>query len=46
MRGKLVLELKLLVRVRVWVMVEFGTSSAISGDGLGFRLGFWVMVFE
>ena len=35
MRGKLVHELKLLVRVRVWgwvrVMVEFGTSSAFRG---------------
>ena len=33
MRGKLVHELQLLVRVRVWgwvrVMVEFGTSSAL-----------------
>ena len=35
MRGKLVHELQLLVRVRVWgwvrVMVEFGTSSAFGG---------------
>ena len=35
MRGKLVHELQLLVRVRVWgwvrVMVEFGTSSAFRG---------------
>ena len=35
MRGKLVHELKLLVRVRVWgwvkVMAEFGTSSAFRG---------------
>ena len=35
MRGKLVHELKLLVRVRVWgwvrVMVKFGTSSAFRG---------------
>ena len=35
MRGKLVHELQLLVRVRVWewvrVMVEFGTSSAFNG---------------
>ena len=47
MRGKLVLKLKLLVRVRVWgwvrVTVEFGLSSAFR-DGLG--LGFWVMVLE
>ena len=35
MRGKLVHELQLLVRVRVWgwvrVMIEFGTSSAFRG---------------
>ena len=35
MRGKLVHELQLLVRVRVWgwvgVMVKFGTSSAFRG---------------
>ena len=31
MRGKLVHELKLLVRVRGWVLVEFGTSSAFGG---------------
>ena len=35
MRGKLVHELKLLVRVRVWgwvrVMVQFGTFSAFRG---------------
>ena len=35
MRGKLVHELKLVVRIRAWgwvrVMVEFGTSSAIRG---------------
>ena len=35
MRGKLVHEVKLLVKVRVWgwvrVMVEFGTSSAFMG---------------
>ena len=46
MRGKLVHELKLLVRVRVWgwvrVMVEFGISSAFRGWvrvlGYGFRV--------
>ena len=46
-RGKLVNELKLLVRVRVWgwvrVMVEFGTSSAFRGwirvRVLGYRFG-------
>ena len=49
MRGKLVHELKLLVRVRVWrwvrVMVQFGTSSAfrrwvrvrVLGYGFGVR---------
>ena len=48
MRGKLVHELKLLVRVtrvrvwgRVWVMVEFGASSAFRGwvRVLGFGFG-------
>ena len=47
MRGKLVHELELLVRVSVWgwvrVMVELG-HLLLSGDGLG--LGFWVMVLQ
>ena len=50
MRGKLVHELKLLVRVRVWGWDDglgLWLSSGhllLSGDRLG--LGFWVMVLE